>query len=62
MAPEKAGMSKFELIAPTVEVAFFPMNRASEEELHDLIKDALYIPSKDSKKDMFRIAAHGLIF
>lgn len=55
-------MSKFELIAPTVEVAFFPMNRASEEELHDLIKDALYIPSKDSKKDMFRIAAHGLIF
>ncbi len=61
LAPEKSGISKFDIIAPTVEVAFFPMNGASKEELHELIKSAVYVPSKDSKNDMFRIAAHGLI-
>ena len=61
LTPEKAGLIQFENIAPTVEVAFFPMNGTSAEELHELVKSAVYVPSKNAKKDMFRISTHGMI-
>lgn len=61
LTPEKAGFVQFENIAPTIEIAFFPMKEVSAEELHDLVKSAVYIPSKEAKKEMFRIKAHGLI-
>ncbi|VAX03876.1 hypothetical protein MNBD_GAMMA19-1447 [hydrothermal vent metagenome] len=61
LSPQKSGLIQFENIAPTVEVAFFPANGASAEELHDLVKSAVYIPAKNAKKEMFRLAAHGII-
>ncbi len=61
LTPEKAGITQFENIAPTVEIAFFPMNGTSTEELHELVKSAIYVTSKNSKKNMFRISAHGMI-
>ena len=61
LSPQKAGLTQFKNIAPTVEVAFFPMNGKSAEELHELVKSAVYVPSKNAKKEMFRIAAHGII-
>lgn len=60
-SPEKAGLIQFKNIAPTVEVAFFQMKGKSTKELHELVKSAVYVPSKNTKKDMFRIAAHGII-
>lgn len=61
LSPQKAGLIQFKNIAPTVEVAFFPMNGKTSEELHELVKSAVYAPSKNAKKEMFRIATHGLI-
>ncbi|SCZ84221.1 hypothetical protein [Nitrosomonas mobilis] len=61
LAPKKAGLSKFEDIAPTVDIAFFPMNGTSAEELHELVKRAVYVPATNTKKEKFRILAHGII-
>lgn len=60
--PKSAGLIDWVNIAPTVEIAFFLTNCVSAEELHDLVKEAVYVPAKDAKKDMFRISAHGIIF
>ena len=61
LEPKKAGLIHFENIAPTVDLAFFPMNGTNAEELHDLVKNAVYVPAKNAKKEMFRISAHGII-
>ncbi|HIP68951.1 MAG TPA: hypothetical protein EYH06_10260 [Chromatiales bacterium] len=62
LSPQKAGLKQYENIAPTVDVAFFQTNGTNAEELHNLIKSAIYVPSKNAKKEMFRLAAHGIIF
>lgn len=62
LSPQAAGLIGWAQIAPTVEIAFFLTNGISSRELHDLVKAAVYVPAKDTKKDMFRIAAHGVIF
>lgn len=61
LSPGNAGLSLFKDIAPTVEIAFFSMNGISSSVLHDLVKKAVYVPSRGAKKDMFRISSHGLI-
>jgi len=61
LVPKKAGLIKFENIAPAVDIAFFPMNGTNAEELHELVKSAVYVPAKNAKKEMFRISAHGII-
>jgi hypothetical protein len=61
LSPKAAGLLDFELIAPTVEIALFPTMEVSATQLEALVKEAVYVPSKDAKKDMFRLSAHGLI-
>lgn len=61
LVPKKTGLIKFENIAPTVDIAFFPMNGTSAEELHELVKKAVYVPAKNAKKEKFRISTHGII-
>lgn len=61
LTPKKAGFIKFEDIAPTLDIAFFPMNGTNAEELYELVKKAVYAPAKNAKKEMFRISAHGII-
>lgn len=61
LVPGKAGLSKIDNIAPTVDIAFFLMNGTSAEELRELVKSAVYAPAKNVKKEMFRISAHGII-
>jgi len=62
LTPEKAGLKSWDTIAPTIEIAFFPVNGINREELELLIKEAVYVPSKNARKDMFRIGAHGMVF
>lgn len=62
LRPRSAGFKDWSNIAPTIEIAFFKSNGVSADELHDLVKEATYVPAKDAKKEMFRIAAHGVIF
>ncbi len=62
LSPEKAGLADWAVMAPTIEIVFFPMKGITSEELRELIKKAVYIPAKDAKKDMFRISAHGVLF
>ena len=59
--PSEAGIKNWENLAPTVEVVIFDTQYSSQEELHDAVKKAVYIPAKDAKREMFRIAAHGAI-
>ena len=61
LTPKQAGLVQFDNIAPTVEVAFFSTNVTSAEELQELVKSAVYVPLKNAKKEMFRIAKHGII-
>lgn len=60
--PKLAGIRDWNTVSPTVEIAFFPLINVNQEEVEVLIKDAVYVPSKDAKKEMFKIAAHGEIF
>ena len=62
MTPQSAGIRDWVAVAPTIDVAFFQINGLSADELHGLIKEAVYSPAKDAKKDMFRLSSHGLIF
>lgn len=62
LRPESAGLNDWANIAPTIEIAFFITNGVSLEQLHNLVKEAVYVPAKDATKDMFRISAHGAIF
>lgn len=62
LTPENARLKNWDTIAPTIEIAFFPVNAINREELESLVKQAVYVPSKNTKKDMFRIGAHGVVF
>lgn len=62
LTPENARLKNWDVIAPTIEIAFFPVNRINREKLESLVKQAVYVPSKNAKKNMFRIGAHGAIF
>ena len=61
MTPKKAGLSGWGNIAPTIEIAFFYVKEVGPKGLESLVKDAVYVPSKGAKKDMFRMQAHGVI-
>jgi hypothetical protein len=56
---EQLGVVDWEKYAPTVELAVFETPEISKQKLHDLIKSAVYKPSRNAKRDMFRIQAHG---
>ncbi len=60
--PEFIGLKDWEQIAPTIEIAFFPVSDIDHKQLEALVKEAVYSPSPNSKKDMFLIAVHGAIF
>ncbi|MDO6564657.1 hypothetical protein Q4488_14835 [Amphritea sp. 1_MG-2023] len=62
LTPKSAGLKNWDAIAPTIEVAFFPLYEINREELELLIKTAVYVPSKNAKKSMFRIDTHGMVF
>lgn len=62
LRPESAGLNDWVNTAPTIEIAFFITNGVSAEQLHNLVKEAVYVPAKDATKDTFRISAYGAIF
>ena len=62
LRPKSAGLNNWANVAPTIEIAFFITNGVSAEQLHNLVKEAVYVPAKDAARDMFRISAHGVIF
>lgn len=61
MTPKDAGLVSFENIAPTMEIVFFPVYGTTADELHEIIKSTLYVPTKNTTKEKFRISAHGII-
>ncbi|GAV19570.1 hypothetical protein MMIC_P0517 [Mariprofundus micogutta] len=61
LSPSEAGIINCADIAPTLDVALFKVNLNSEEKLIDLIKSAVYAPSKNAKISMFRLASHGFV-
>ncbi|MDX8376439.1 MAG: hypothetical protein R8L53_00250 [Mariprofundales bacterium] len=60
--PEEAGIINSLDISPTIQIVFFVTNLSSVDELEMLVKQAVYVPSKDAEKDMFRISAHGRVY
>jgi len=61
VTPTMAGLPNPETIAPTVAIAFFPISGLSAKELEAAIKAAVYVPSKTSTKEVFRLSAHGAV-
>lgn len=61
LEPKHVGLNDWESIAPTIEIAFFSVKEINCEQLEALVKEAVYVPAKNAKKDMFRITAHGAI-
>lgn len=61
VTPLQAGFDNHENIAPTVDIVAF-ISRLKKQELEELVKNAVYAPSKESDRDQFRISAHGAIF
>ena len=59
LLPKDAGLPDCETIAPTVEIALFPLTLDNTDELTELIKSAVYTPGQNTKKSMFRVASHG---
>lgn len=62
LSPNEAGISNPENVAPTIQIAFFITDKISTKELEDIVKKAVYVPSKNAKIDKFRISSHGRIF
>ena len=59
--PRELGMDLWKEIAPTIDIVHYRMETGSHSEIHDALKEQLYFPAKDAKKDMFRLSAHGLL-
>lgn len=59
--PSEAGIKNWQKLAPTVEFVIFHTQYRFDVDLHDAVKKAVYVPAKDAKREMFRIAAHGMI-
>lgn len=57
--PREIDLPNWDEYAPTIDFALFEASSTTEEQLHELIKAAVYKPPKDSIRDMFRIEAHG---
>jgi len=62
LTPKLAGLNDWNAIAPTIEIAFYSIMDLKREDLEALVKEAVYVPTKNAKKEMFKIAAHGAIF
>lgn len=62
LTPKLAGLNDWNVIAPTIEIAFFPIIGLNQEGVEALVKEAVYVPTKNAKNEMFKIAAHGAIF
>lgn len=60
--PKLAGLQDWRDIAPTIEIAFFPLIDLKQGEVGALVKEAVYVPTPNVKKEMFKITAHGAIF
>jgi hypothetical protein len=60
--PKLAGIKDWNGFAPTIEIAFFPLIDLNQKEVEALVKEAVYVPTKNVKKEMFKIAAYGTIF
>ena len=61
ITPRKAGLNGRDRIAPTIDVVIFVMESGSLGEIYNAIKEQLYVPAENAKKDMFRLGAHGLL-
>lgn len=62
MSPKDAGIQSYGSIAPAIQIAFFVTTVKFPSELESLIKEAVYIKSKNAKTSRFRVAAHGRIY
>jgi len=62
ISPEYSGLENWDIIAPTIEIAFFIVKEITPKELGLLVKEAVYVPAKAATKDMFKLSAHGVIF
>jgi hypothetical protein len=61
LTPSEAKFMDADEIAPTIEIALFPTTGIDLSKLEELVKQAVYVPGKDAKKDMFRLSAHGIL-
>lgn len=61
LSPADANFPEAQEIAPTVDIAVFSTTGVELSELEDLVKQAVYVPAKEAKKDMFRLSAHGIV-
>lgn len=61
LLPEDAGLPHCEAISPTIDIVLFPVTLNSKDELTECIKAAVYRPSQNAKKSMFRVASHGVM-
>jgi hypothetical protein len=64
VSPTAAGLASINDFVPTMKLALFLMNGVDSERAFLLLKDALYVPSKDKKtdKDHFRLGSHGYLY
>lgn len=60
--PKHAELKDWKVIAPTIEIAFFSVNGINYEQLESLVKEAVYVPVINAKKELFKMGAHGAIF
>jgi hypothetical protein len=61
LTPKGAELYKWEQISPTIDIACYVMESGTHDEIHETLKEQLYTPAKDAKKDMFRLGTHGLL-
>lgn len=61
LTPRKVGFNNWDVISPTINIAVFRFKDIDRQQLEKLIKDAVYKPTKDAKKDMYRLNSHGRI-
>lgn len=62
LSPEEAGIKDYHSIAPAIQIVFFVTTVESNSKLETLIKEAVYIKSKNAKTSKFRVSAHGRIY
>lgn len=61
LTPGEAGLKDHISIAPSVEIVFFRRKDGSDADFSEIVKKAVYVPTKGAKKCMFNINKHGRV-
>ena len=59
--PRKSGFEHWDNVFPVISINLYVIEKGGYEQIERSLKKVLYKPSKETKKDRFRLSVHGIL-